>query len=83
MISIKSTPENFNKEFLEEERIKISQAVNLIAEVADEMIVIVGKKYETEEGKMKSKTTATIFCTPRYKLSVVEKLIGEVKGELP
>jgi len=82
MISIKSTPENFNKEFLEEERIKISQAVNLIAEVADEMIVIVGKKYETEEGKMKSKTTAAIFCTSKYKLSVIEKLIGEVKSEL-
>lgn len=82
MISQKTTPENFSSSFSQEEREKISQAVNLIFEIADEAIIICGKKYENEQGEMKSKTTAAIFCTSKYKLSVAEKLIAEVKSEL-
>ena len=82
MIAIRSSPENFNKEFSEAEREKISQAVNILAEVADEMLVIIGKNYETEDGSPKSKTTACIFCSSIYKLSVIEKLLREVKEEI-
>ena len=82
MINIKSTSENFNAEFSQEEREKISEGVNILAGIADEMIVTIGKRYENEEKKMKSKTTACIFCTDKYKLAVAEKLIQEVKNSL-
>jgi predicted ATP-grasp superfamily ATP-dependent carboligase len=82
MINIKSTSENFNSEFTKEEREKISEAVNILASIADEMIITIGKRYENEEKNMKSKTTACIFCTDKYKLAVAERLIREVKDSL-
>lgn len=77
MIDFKSKPNDFSKEFTEEERVKISEAVNLITDVADEMVIVIGKRYVNENGEAKSKTTAAIYATPKYKLSVAEKLREE------